>query len=126
MTEVKGKPLKNKHKALVVSAFRNEISEQTRRVRLFSGRCGQGAEYHVGHDHQNNNAFADILNDFVMMKGLDLESLEIIKRKQREHHDYKHPYLQDVDIAKAWRDYHLSRADGLRMERAEDNLSSRK
>ena len=67
--------------------------DQTRDVRNRTGLYGRGAEYHVGHDWENGNAFKYILDDFVSMKSLDLESLRIEKRNRL---DYKVPYLADA------------------------------
>jgi hypothetical protein len=123
MTAVKGAPVKDYRKADVTEAFRNEVAEQTRDVRYSSG-LPRGADYHVGHDWENGNAFKNILKDFVAEKSLDLESIAIDKRDMPDI-DYKVPHIADAELAHSWREYHRSRAGGMRMERAEDNLKSK-
>ena len=59
MTEVKEAPVKDYRKADVTLAFRNEVSEQTRDVRIRSG-LPHGHELHVGPDWEIGNAFKDI------------------------------------------------------------------
>ena len=122
MTEVKGAPVKDYHNADVTLAFRNEVLEQTRAVRNRSA-LPRGHELHVGHDWENGNAFKDILKDFVANKSLDLKTIGVEKREMPGV-DYKVIYLADAKLADSWREYHKSRAEGMRMERAEDNLKS--
>ncbi len=77
----------------------------------------------VIHAWENGDAFKDILKDFLAIKSLDLEAIDVEKR-EIPGIDYKVIYLADTKLADSWREYHKSRAGAMRMERAEDNLKS--
>ena len=92
-------------------------------MRILNGLSGRGREFHVGHAWENGDAFKVILKDFMAEKSLNLDSIGVEER-EIPGIDYKRIYVFDTKLADSWRDYHKSRAGGMRMERAEDSMKS--
>jgi hypothetical protein len=123
MVLTKGAPRWSYQKQNLTNAFRLAIRHQMRRVRDDNDLLGEGKDWHVGHDWENNDAFKEILQDFISVIDIDFKKLTL-EWKQGE---FRHmsPFLTNSGLEKSWIDYHAIRAAGMRMERAQDNLRAK-
>lgn len=111
----------------VRNAFRTEISDQTESVRVLSGKVGQGKEWHVGHDNENGNSFQAILKDFLASRNIVcVDNIAIDWRFTKWSSEFKSPFLVNAALSASWREFHASRARGMRMETARENLTTRR
>lgn len=107
----------------VREAFRNEVLDQTRKVRFHAGYGGRGAEMHVG--HVGNNEFKALCDKFLSNKGLSISNISVEKRKQRSHHKYDCWYFTNTELANSWSQFHQENAEMV-MQTSHENLTRKR
>ena len=114
---------KPSHREKCLEAMRYAVMGQVMTFRREQGYEGEGREFHVGHDHELGRPFVELAELFVAEKFEgDWDRLRVHKDSRRASTGNFPWVLEDLT---AWRDFHERKAL-LRMERAEDNLRSRR
>ena len=111
------------HKGYVQEAFRNEVLDQTRDMRISEGYGGRGADMHVSHIGQTE--FKALWSNFLNNKNLCMDKVQVKKKKQRSHHLYECWYFTDRDLARDWKDFHKEHAM-MTMQTSGENLTRKR